>query len=1362
MPLLPNQVEALRKPFKGSFYMAILKPDSLWKARVNGAHDKGATTITFDTGSSVDSNLFSAVRSYQEVYIGTSLGADDIGHVRLRSITSVDGTSGTMLVSANSIIWTDNMYITFMHDYKIRPKFSLIGDDGTFYKDTDVIYSDFNTKPSPICIAGTHTAGFLNPTFIINSQLSDSYSMLAGVTFTNYSASVYPTTGVTISINSSTGIGTITFAQVGTYWVTYSVTDSNGKITETFRSYQVFSESVQPLTMTSFYIDSYKDALSINSKTVQVTLHDEMSTVDIPHDSLAIIWCEPEIILPSLYTLNANPNYFVMVGYTRKCIYSSQFDKGTASNQIEIISPDQVATDIYSFSMVLRAIPDAPDVWWKYDNELTPTKAVQHFMYLHSTIMQLCDVLGLTNNNELVAIVELESGQKGTVLQMSSEYLSSRSIRQYLSCDVAGRIILLPHKQLMIDSDRNSLPAYMTIEDEDMAVDITIVNVPTDNTVLAHVSGMQFTGTFEDSGLPIVNPICAIAPNRTPLDRGSVVADMNYQVLSSQSQANQLAGRVMAAANNPIPEINITFRGGYLFNLDTSNRYIYLFTHTTDDGQVFTERRIFLKSVSSQINVNNATIVTNAIFEVDSPGITGETTNCPQFPDLDGDYEEEDPDSGSGALITGGFNGVYRLGLQSSLWTQTTSEQTYTMHLDTFWKDTQQSESSNDAILWRGGLGYIKRTDDGGITWSDITIPDPPNSYGDSPAPTTANTYNYYSSTSQLVQGTHAFLRSFTNDVTRTWLAVTLDDGVTWEQEPVCTSGEAGDEFNFLIDTDAQYSEGVYGSYLGIQIQNAVELQSGIVLIAYTVNIPSYTELRLGIIQVFHNTAILKFYEVVTIGVTDFALAKRDNNSAVLIYRDNDVSPAATARMITIYNDHIQLHDPIVLADVVPHEFTGRFSAAFLASNKIVTAYAMGGASDLGIGITTLGIDTSNNLTVNNFTLLDDTNSVGFVNIINTGPQRATIVYQFGGFSPVGLAYITIYNETLSVVEDIGLSNNRICSCKASNDGSLIAVAYTTNADTDVHVMVTNSLLAAYNDIVVFTPDVSETVNEFQMIYESTGRIVLSIAVDDGSGNVNVYIIPIYIPGNFLESSGIQYIVPMLDAGHSLCANNLSGGRLMFAYSYDSSPHNFIGHVIDLYGQGTEATNLACSLSEDNIVHVMVRYGGVWGCQTWDILSPLTMIDNIRVGQYINGYNLFVAASIENQCYWVFGRCVEGHILFVDENLQTITAVVDNWSSGFCTNLLDLDDKIVAIYSNGTNNKIYVNSDGEFRLISTLTTKKSAFPLGIAYDWINKRICVVAQTNSNPTVIYTPPNYLNSHNITLNHPQSGARVIEVL
>lgn len=222
---------------RNTFYLSVLKPRTLWTATVTSAAARGITSITFDTGSGLD---FSAIEAGQVVWVSTNSGRKDLGVMRIRSISSGDGgVTGTVDVAWHGYAFGPGAYLTFVHDYPIAAKYpwlgqtGLMGTDEVFYKDVFDTYSSQtqagNIKPV-IDFIMSHRAGFMingEQTFWID--VSPSYAMAPSATISSYALSVYPTTGVTVNFNTSTGKGyiVVTSSSIEYYWLKITVTDSN-------------------------------------------------------------------------------------------------------------------------------------------------------------------------------------------------------------------------------------------------------------------------------------------------------------------------------------------------------------------------------------------------------------------------------------------------------------------------------------------------------------------------------------------------------------------------------------------------------------------------------------------------------------------------------------------------------------------------------------------------------------------------------------------------------------------------------------------------------------------------------------------------------------------------------------------------------------------------------------------------------------------------------------------------------------------------------------------------------------------------------------------------------------------------------
>ncbi|MHC4397128.1 MAG: hypothetical protein ACYS1A_15925, partial [Planctomycetota bacterium] len=103
------------------------------------------------------------------------------------------------------------------------------------------------------------------------------------------------------------------------------------------------------------------------------------------------------------------------------------------------------------------------------------------------------------------------------------------------------------------------------------------------------------------------------------------------------------------------------------------------------------------------------------------------------------------------------------------------------------WWFTSEKQGTNDpeqVILWGCGLGFITKSEDAGKSWQNLTqnIDDPPNTAGDSPAPTVADVTFKRIHGDIHTKNEFFFIvewESSANDW-RGWMLRTDDDGVTW------------------------------------------------------------------------------------------------------------------------------------------------------------------------------------------------------------------------------------------------------------------------------------------------------------------------------------------------------------------------------------------------------------------------------------------------------------------------------------------------------------------------------------------------------------------------------------------------------
>ncbi len=295
-----------------TFFLSVLKPKSLWSASVTSSAARGITAITFDSGSGLN---FNAIEAPQSLWVGSGAGKKDHAELRIRSVTSGDsGVTGTVNVAWHGHAFGPGAFLTFVHDYPIYAKYPWIGQTGlqgtdeVFYKDIFDTYASqttaSNTKPV-IDFLLSHRAGFIlngSQTFWIN--VSPSYTMSPGASISSYALTVYPDAGVTVTFNTTTGVGYVEVTDLTEtyYWFKITVTDSNGS-TRVHHAC-VFSHDPDPdnsnYPIKDFELGQYSDDWESGGVSARVKMNRQLTdifvgdraAVDMIDVAFSVLWKE--------------------------------------------------------------------------------------------------------------------------------------------------------------------------------------------------------------------------------------------------------------------------------------------------------------------------------------------------------------------------------------------------------------------------------------------------------------------------------------------------------------------------------------------------------------------------------------------------------------------------------------------------------------------------------------------------------------------------------------------------------------------------------------------------------------------------------------------------------------------------------------------------------------------------------------------------------------------------------------------------------------------------------------------------------------------------------------------------------------
>jgi len=722
-----------------TFNLSVFKPTTLLAAQVNnGSIIRGARSIAYDTGT----GSFSLIRSYQELWVGTTPGSYDVGRIRVKSITGT-AASGTITVDENGIDWQDNHYLTIRHHYapfKIDPRIS----GGVFKKFYDQNYTDENSQPPPVCIAGPHQVNTLpsggSRTF--NLDLSSSYAIAQGATISSYALSVAPSTGVVSSTrNASTGVGSVEVNQEGEWWATCSCTDSNGKTQERF---------VALKTDNSPYINSqlrsWSEAWGQGIR-ASVAAFGDVALSDFPDEALVILWYnhyfDDSLSYANIWeSIGANVAFS---GYIRKDTAQDNFTSNNAHEiTFELSTIDTILDNIPLDSVTLETLT-TPATWYQYARWLTVGRGIHHLLKWHSSIFELTDVLGLVNNTLFVKEIRFE---KGTLRGMANTLSDSRGIHSQLTADRLGRLHLATDIQMFNAAQRGLLPTIFSITEDDLSGPVGTVRESEERAYTAQLSGFSFDGA---SSTPLVSLIPGYIESAVsygiPGRRGSSNIDDPNQVLASQTDSNEKVGRRFANANRPIIEFRMPFRGsGYLGPLTAIPLGWYemgIANTSLARGLGVNGLRLICRSISMQTNQAGGDAQISAVFEPEAIGPDGIQGNYPTgmpSPPNPAPPRWESPTPLT-ALVTWSESGFYYRDDNAADWTLADDGVYNGGTIDPWWRVKEQTLNPEKVIWWgvgESGLTVRTRHIDG-YPVNLIAINNPPNTWGNTTPPTVSD-----------------------------------------------------------------------------------------------------------------------------------------------------------------------------------------------------------------------------------------------------------------------------------------------------------------------------------------------------------------------------------------------------------------------------------------------------------------------------------------------------------------------------------------------------------------------------------------------------------------------------------------------
>lgn len=840
MALSPAQLTLLRDrhPHFANWYLSVFAADTdtvtaagapgvVYAGTLSGAHNRGARNIAVANLAPAVGNIAN-VDPGQTVLVGTSLGDASISKRRLRHW---DGQV-TLTLDGNGVVWTAGDYITVIENYEFWPVFPTILDVSpyTMYKDDNITYglntyTDFdattaNRFPDPVAIMGPPWAGWITGGSVtVTLVASESYGVAPGATISTY---LWATTGGTID-DVNVADTTITFTSCGVYWITLTITDSNGKTQRTRRPFFVHDEDTCP----PFYDFTGEVSLTFDQgNDMRVSALRNVDFDEIPDQALVVLWADEwfrDANNPVDWTKESIGGYtgrehIKFVGYLDKeSIQSDPEDIGALT--FDAYSIDKIMTNTMMWAIALNDVRVVPTTWYQYQN-INTARAIHHLWRWHSTLFLIADVRlpvdatlpvpGPPDNDTLTSHslrrFAMDWSENNLVAQARVS-AHDQGIYANIGCDKQG-IVYAQVDPLMIaegvlhTDERGVVDEIQGITDEDWYEQIEFIRNERFRAAWTTLSGLNWDGATK-------TPLVAVMPGEdpggggnydsTPEVAGSVIEEGN-KLLDDQADANEKVGLRYARGNNDLSEIRVPEFAGNYSHVDVYPQAFYNVDIPPNKRGLDTAdtRRGVPRQVTIGLDMGGGAVNVSAVLEPETidvvDGVPGKyPVDIPDpTPNAPPDYPN--PEEDAKTLFTGGYgDGIFWTPDTGTTWYNRKGSRagaelnTRSAHFDPWGPNAvkQRSYNPETAIVWDMGTGYIFRSLDGGRTWMNVTpVIDPPNAWNDTPAPTPTDlTYE------QAVADWHvnkqwyviAWYQNASSEY-RGYLLHTDNDGASWTQ----------------------------------------------------------------------------------------------------------------------------------------------------------------------------------------------------------------------------------------------------------------------------------------------------------------------------------------------------------------------------------------------------------------------------------------------------------------------------------------------------------------------------------------------------------------------------------------------------
>jgi hypothetical protein len=557
---------------QAKLYLSVYKPPIMLQAQINsGSLAKGSMAIPYDT---VTTGSYGTVWPGMTMYIGTTLGNNDVGTIRVKSITST-----VITVAENyEINWQDNLYLTIIKFNEVWPVVQRVivstGTHSQCWKDYDIAWPGDDTAfKFPVWTMGSHWAGFKG---VVNNYQSGIVWMKDPQPTSN--TLIWDFEGGSIAHSTSTGTVPVTYNTPGHYTTTLSVVQ--GGITgSSYRQVSIYDRPGEGsnVPIQKFTLDSLSGSRRNNGYSATITVREQIPSIIV--GALVCIFGDFQY---GSTVLNPNNNPLdlsyeqsridnLFVGYIQQNSIQYAYDRSSVT--FTIVNPTQMLDNCTGPS--LRILDDRDkkndgESAWFYMYHPTAYKFLMQYLKWHSTYLTCNDVVIDYNTNILGQPTEINDSEQTSMLSFITGYMKGTLLGEAI-CDRRG-VLYLSENTFAPDPASRNIVSDMSIYNHNWINEPQITE-----TELPVVTSLELNGVAYNNSDGTWQQMISVAPNEFTTVRGKAQHEIVPGLaLIDQSQLNTLCQKYYGYANSRY-SLNMTPKGMYL-NMDIAPAMI---EHTT-------------------------------------------------------------------------------------------------------------------------------------------------------------------------------------------------------------------------------------------------------------------------------------------------------------------------------------------------------------------------------------------------------------------------------------------------------------------------------------------------------------------------------------------------------------------------------------------------------------------------------------------------------------------------------------------------------------------------------------------------------------------------------------------------------------